>query len=134
MSRAVMIVVFVLIGGVGVGGLLFYQGADKVNVEVSTANDALSESPALSSFERVAGTVPSAGPSNVDDVIPGYSTMSDKEQGKALGAAIKAMEDQGIYTGKAYAILRDERRERFHNADEIDYGGNGYVPKGWVTN
>ena len=24
-------------------------------------------------------------------------------------------------------------RARFHNADEIEYGGNGYVPQGWVT-
>ena len=134
MSRAVMIVVLVLIGGVGVGGLLVYQGADEVNVEVSMVDDALSEAPALASFERVAGTVSSVEPTTIDDVIPGYSTMSDKEQGQALRAAIKAMENEGIYTGNAYAILREERRERFHNADEIEYGGNGYVPKGWVTN
>lgn len=125
MSRVVMIVVFVLIGGVGIVGRFFYQGE---------VNDGPREAPALPALASAAEAVLTAEPSTVDEVIPGYSTMSDKEQGKALGAAIKAMEDQGNYSGKAYAILRSERRERFHNADEIEYGGNGYVPKGWVTN
>lgn len=101
---------------------------------MSTADDALREAPALPALASAAETVLTAELTTVDDVIPGYSTMSDKEQDKALGAAIKAMEAQGNYSGKAYAILRGERRNRFHNADEIEYGGNGYVPKGWVTN
>ena len=45
---------------------------------------------------------------------------------KAVKAAAAATDDAHIKE-----ILSAEWRELFHNADEIDYSGAGYVPKGW---
>ena len=69
---------------------------------------------------------PVAGDVTVEDLIDFYQAMDHDEKMKAVKAAAAATDDQHIKE-----ILSAEWRELFHNADEVDYSGAGYVPKGW---